>query len=93
MEERIASPDATFTYYLLGKAMPRLSRKNQVTLPVEVLREAGLEPGDELRVRAAGRGRVEVERWSDLVDQLAGSLPPGTYPPGYLEDLRAEWER
>jgi bifunctional DNA-binding transcriptional regulator/antitoxin component of YhaV-PrlF toxin-antitoxin module len=72
--------------------MPRLSRKNQITIPVDVLREAGLEPGDELRVRAGGRGRVEVERWSDLVDQLAGSLPAGTYPPGYLEGLRSEWE-
>jgi bifunctional DNA-binding transcriptional regulator/antitoxin component of YhaV-PrlF toxin-antitoxin module len=73
--------------------MPKLSRKNQITIPVDVLREAGLGPGDELRVRAAGRGRVEVERWSDLVDQIAGGLPSGTYPPGYLETLRAEWNR
>jgi bifunctional DNA-binding transcriptional regulator/antitoxin component of YhaV-PrlF toxin-antitoxin module len=85
--------DATFTFVHTGKAMPKLSRKNQITIPVDVLREAGLGPGDELRVRAAGRGRVEVERWSDLVDQLAGSLPAGTYPPGYLEGLRSEWER
>lgn len=93
MQEQMAASDATFTNNLLGKAMPRLSRKNQVTIPVDVLREAGLEPGDELRLRAAGRGRVEVERWSDLVDQLAGSLPAGTYPPGYLEEIRSEWER
>jgi len=82
-----------FTYSLIGKAMPRLSRKNQITIPVDVLRAAGLESGDELRVRAAGRGRIEVERWADLVDQLAGSLPPGTYPEGYLERMRSEWER
>jgi bifunctional DNA-binding transcriptional regulator/antitoxin component of YhaV-PrlF toxin-antitoxin module len=73
--------------------MSKLSRKNQVTIPVGVLREAGLQPGDELRVRAAGRGRVEVERWSDLIDHLAGGLPSGTYPHGYLEGLRSEWER
>ncbi|WP_322762034.1 AbrB/MazE/SpoVT family DNA-binding domain-containing protein [Frankia sp. Cr2] len=36
----------------------RVSRKHQVTLPVEVLRDAGLAPGDELRVTADGRGRL-----------------------------------
>lgn len=73
--------------------MPKLSRKNQVTIPVNVLRKSGLEPGDEVRVRAVGRGRLELERWSDLVDRFAGSLPSGAYPPGYLEGLRSEWER
>jgi bifunctional DNA-binding transcriptional regulator/antitoxin component of YhaV-PrlF toxin-antitoxin module len=34
----------------------RLSAKNQATIPVEALRRAGLRPGDELLVEAAGAG-------------------------------------
>ncbi len=70
--------------------MPRLSAKNQVTVPVDVLRDAGIHPGDELVVRRAGPGRVEVERVDDLIARYAGSL---RYPPGYLHGLRDEWER
>lgn len=70
--------------------MPRLSSKNQITVPVDVLRAAGLRAGDEVVVRAAGDGRVELERVADLVSRYAGAL---RYPPGYLDALRDEWER
>lgn len=72
--------------------MSRLSSKNQITIPSAVMREAGLRPGDQLQVRAAGPGRVQVERAEDLVARFAGTLS-GVYPEGYLDELRDEWRR
>ena len=71
--------------------MSRLSSKHQVTIPVRVLREAGLAAGDEVVVRAAGEGRLEVELAAGLIDRYAGGLPAGTYPARYLDELRREW--
>lgn len=70
--------------------MPRLSAKNQVTVPVDVLRDTGIHPGDEIVIRSAGPGRIELERVGDLIARYAGSL---CYPPGQLQELRDEWER
>jgi len=72
--------------------MSRLSCKNQVTIPVAAMRDAGLSPGDQVRIRVSGPGRLELERVEDLVERWAGSLPPGTYPDRYIEKLRDEWE-
>lgn len=71
--------------------MSLISRKNQVTLPVEVLRAAGLEPGDDVRVHALGPGRLELVRAEDLVEEFAGVFDATVYPEGYLDQLRREW--
>ena len=72
--------------------MSAISRKNQITIPAEVMRQAGLEPGDDVRVRLVGRGRIELVKTAELVDEFAGSLDNTVYPPGYLEELRDGWE-
>lgn len=71
--------------------MSVISRKNQVTLPVEALRAAGLEPGDDVRVQAIGPGRLELVRVDDLVKEFAGVFDATVYPNGYLDRLRREW--
>ena len=68
----------------------RISTKNQITIPVAALREAGLGPGDRLEVTGTGDGRVVLRRADNPFDAFAGSLT-GVYPPGHLEELRGEW--
>ena len=68
----------------------RISAKNQATIPADALRQAGLRAGDELRVEAAGAGRIVLVRADDPIERYRGCLT-GVYPKGYLDRLRREW--
>ena len=68
-----------------------ISSKNQITIPAEALRNAGLEAGDRVVAHADGAGRVILEREHDVVAEFAGALT-GTYQPNELDDLRSEWD-
>ncbi len=70
--------------------MTRISAKNQITIPVEVLREAGLKSGDEVRVLTDGAGRLRLIRADDVIAKYAGDMGD-VYTPGFLEKLRSEW--
>jgi len=72
--------------------MPRVSSKNQVTLPVEVMRAAGLRAGDEIAVRPAGDGEIVLAARGSRVRRHAG-IATGIYEHGELDRLREEWER
>ena len=74
------------------KAMTRVSSKNQVTLPVDALRTAGLRPGDEVTVRPAGAGEIVIAARSSRVRRHAG-IATGIYRPEELNQLRDEWQR
>jgi bifunctional DNA-binding transcriptional regulator/antitoxin component of YhaV-PrlF toxin-antitoxin module len=70
----------------------RLSRKNQITIPVAVLRVARVVPGDEMQVEAAEDGRIVLTRARDPLDEFVGDLP-GLSEATNLQQLRDEWER
>ncbi len=72
--------------------MPRVSSKNQVTLPVEAMRAAGVHAGDEVTIRAAGDGELVVAVRGSRVRRHAG-IATGIYEAGELDRLRDEWER
>jgi len=72
--------------------VPRISAKNQVTIPVAALEESGLRPGDQVLIEALEDGELRIRRGALEFDEAFGALT-GVYPPGYLERLDAEDQR
>jgi bifunctional DNA-binding transcriptional regulator/antitoxin component of YhaV-PrlF toxin-antitoxin module len=68
--------------------MARISSKHQVTLPVESLKAAGFNAGDEVAIEADGADRIVVRRVSRDIERALGVFD-GVYEPGYLERLRS----
>ena len=69
----------------------RINAQQQITIPAEALRAAGLEVGDCVVVHAEADGRVVLERDAD---GSAGNVSrmAGVFCAGELEALRAEWD-
>jgi bifunctional DNA-binding transcriptional regulator/antitoxin component of YhaV-PrlF toxin-antitoxin module len=72
--------------------MPKVSSKNQITIPVQVMHAAGLRQGDEVTIRANGEGEVVLASRESRVRRHAG-IASGIYQAGEVDRLRDEWER
>lgn len=70
----------------------KVSRKNQVTLPVAAMAAAGVDAGDVLRVEVEAEGVFRLVREQDPLDALVGSAP-GISTAVDLDQLRDEWAR
>jgi len=69
--------------------MPRISSKNQVTIPVVALHEAGFHAGDRVHVEALQDGELLIRRGAMSFDEAFGAMS-GVYPEGYLDQLDRE---
>ncbi|MDQ6746469.1 MAG: hypothetical protein M3Z27_10710 [Actinomycetota bacterium] len=55
--------------------MSKVSNERQVTIPVRVLHEAGLDARDEVVIRALAPGRIELERFDQSLRRIAAREP------------------
>jgi bifunctional DNA-binding transcriptional regulator/antitoxin component of YhaV-PrlF toxin-antitoxin module len=73
------------------KGQTKVSTKHQVTIPVSVLRDAGIRTGDVLKVEADGAGRLVLTRVDELLAGYSGRLATGGRLGKVVEGLREEW--
>ena len=71
----------------------RISSKNQVTIPVQALSEAGLEVGDVVWAEVVAPGVVQLVSAESLVKRLAGAHSDVYAEGTHLDELRDEWDR
>ena len=90
--------EAALTYLTTGVEMPKttISSKHQITLPARLVREMGLQPGDQLAVELDGLRLILHPRPKDWLSYTAGSMP-GYYGKtkeeidAYLREVRGSW--
>jgi AbrB family looped-hinge helix DNA binding protein len=78
--------------------MPKttISSKYQITLPARLVREIGLQPGDQLAVELKGLRLILHPRPKDWLSYTAGSMPDyygktKEEIDAYLKEVRGSW--
>lgn len=74
----------------------RISSKNQITIPVEVLREVNLRPGDQIEFMIDKEERIVLSAiveadWKKSLRKLSGSMPGLSHNFTYKKE-REEWD-
>jgi AbrB family looped-hinge helix DNA binding protein len=74
----------------------RVTSQGQISIPRQIMRDAGLKPGDRLQATTDGEGRIILEIETDPVLALLGAAPPGVFE-GAQDEIRRmrdeEWDR
>jgi bifunctional DNA-binding transcriptional regulator/antitoxin component of YhaV-PrlF toxin-antitoxin module len=68
----------------------RVSSKNQVTIPVEILRQAGIAPNELVNFKFNKSGEIVIAKADSAIESLFGALS-GTYVDFDLRKERDEW--
>lgn len=73
----------------------KITSQGQISIPRQVMREAGVEPGDRLQASVDAAGRIVLEAEVDPLLALIGSAPPGAFDGAQaeLQKMREEWDR
>jgi len=87
---------STATRLRRGRATSsRISSKNQITIPVEVLREMSLKPGDRVEFHINKDNRLVItpvdSEWLKTLDEILGSMTD-VYEGFDLQKEREEWD-
>ena len=73
----------------------RVSSKNQITIPVEVLREMSLKPGNRVEFHLDKSNRLVItpveSEWLKTIDEVLGSMT-GMWDGFDLRKERDEWD-
>ncbi len=70
-----------------GRHVTRVGKRNQVTIPVELLRRMGVQPGEKVEVRLGDDGDIHVSRPDDALAKFVGCLARPGQPTFTNEEL------